>query len=243
MTGVSWAEWAELLVDAAGVKLAQHVLDVGCGTGIVARKAAERVGRLGKVTGLDLEESMLTVARRQAPRAAWHEGDATDMPFADGVFDVVLCQASLVLFSDRVGALREMDRVAHSNGTLGVQVFGESPGHELAAEALEEIAGEEEAAIFRTPFILSDTDALASLFAEAGLAPVEIRSLARPARYRSLEEFARTEIDGRMLSGRVDGDEFLEAVRHRLEPFVADDGTLEIPMEGHIATVSKGRGR
>lgn len=234
------APWAPLLVDAAGVRLAQHVLDVGCRTGIVARAAGKRVGRLGKVTGLDPSESMLAVARRHAPRAAWHRGSAADMPFADGVFDVVLCQAALASLPDRAGALGEMRRVAHSRGVVGVQVFGESPGHQAAAEALEEVAGPEEAAAFRARFALSDADELVALLAGAGLDPGEVETHERPGRHPSLEDFASCELEGCGLGGRVEGEAFLEAVGDRLEAFLDEDGGLELPMEGHIAIARMG---
>lgn len=73
-----FAQWAPLLLDAAQVTTGQRVLDVACGTGILARSAADRVGPSGAVTGLDLNEGMLTVARRLAPDVEWRRGDAAD---------------------------------------------------------------------------------------------------------------------------------------------------------------------
>ena len=72
-----FAQWAPLLCDAAGVAPGQRVLDVACGTGIVARTAADRSAPSGSVVGVDLNEAMLTVARRVCPdiefggRATW----------------------------------------------------------------------------------------------------------------------------------------------------------------------------
>jgi len=62
-----FAQWAPRLLDAAGVADGQRVLDVACGTGIVAGGAAGRVGESGAVVGLDLSEAMLSVARRAGP--------------------------------------------------------------------------------------------------------------------------------------------------------------------------------
>ena len=59
-----FAQWAPLVCDAAGLGVGDHVLDVACGTGVVARTAAERVGPAGRVTGVDLNPAMLEVARR-----------------------------------------------------------------------------------------------------------------------------------------------------------------------------------
>ena len=113
-----FAQWAPLLCDAADVGPGQEVLDVACGTGIVARTAAGRVAPAGRVVGVDLNEAMLTVARRVAPDLDWREGDAAALPFPDGGFDRVLCQMALMFFPDRAGALREMGRVARPGGAV-----------------------------------------------------------------------------------------------------------------------------
>ncbi|HEX2072320.1 MAG TPA: methyltransferase domain-containing protein, partial [Geodermatophilus sp.] len=117
-----FAEWAPLLATVAGVRPGQAVLDVACGTGIVARTVADRLGGTGRVVGVDLNEAMLTVARRVRPDLDWRPGDAADLPFPDGSFDAVLCQMALMFFPDRTAALREMARVARPGGTVAVVV-------------------------------------------------------------------------------------------------------------------------
>src|SRR5688572_27748780 len=107
-----FAEWAPHLVEAAGVAPGQAVLDVACGTGVVARTAADRMGGKGRVVGLDLNDGMLAVAGRLRPDIEWRQGDAAELPFDAGSFDVVLCQSALMFFPDRARALREMARVA-----------------------------------------------------------------------------------------------------------------------------------
>jgi ubiquinone/menaquinone biosynthesis C-methylase UbiE len=118
-----FAQWAPALVDAAGVQPGHSVLDVACGTGILARIAADRVGPSGTVSGVDLNQGMLTVARRLRPDLDWRQGDVADLPFADGSFDVVACQSALMFFPDATGALREMGRVCRPAGTVAVQVY------------------------------------------------------------------------------------------------------------------------
>ena len=61
--------WAPLLVNAARPTAGERVLDVACGTGVVARIAAERVGPSGRVVGVDLNPGMIRVAAGDAPRA------------------------------------------------------------------------------------------------------------------------------------------------------------------------------
>ena len=106
-----FAPAAERLLDIARPRPGERVLDVGCGTGIVARSVASRLGAAGTVIGLDLSPGMLEVARLMSEQEgltiAWHEGRAEALPFPDGSFDLVLCQFALMFFADRRQALRE----------------------------------------------------------------------------------------------------------------------------------------
>lgn len=112
--------WSTDLLERAALQPGERVLDVACGTGVVARHAAQQVGSDGTVTGLDLNPVMLEVARTQAASSdavvEWHQGDAGALPFDDAAFDVVLCQQGLQFFPDKVKALREMHRVLVPGG-------------------------------------------------------------------------------------------------------------------------------
>jgi len=118
-----FAQWSPMLLDAVGAEPGQRVLDVACGTGVLARTAADRVGPTGKVVGVDLSEGMLSVARRLRPDIAWQRGDATDLPLADADFDVTVCQSALMFMPDATAALREMARVTRPGGRLVVCEF------------------------------------------------------------------------------------------------------------------------
>jgi ubiquinone/menaquinone biosynthesis C-methylase UbiE len=234
-----FSAWAPILVDAGGVSRGQRVLDVACGTGIVARVAADRLAGTGEVTGLDLNASMIKVARRLRPDLDWQVGDATDMPFPDASFDVVLCQAGLMFFPDPVAALREMRRVLRSEGRLAVLVWGESAGYELTAQLLEETSGKEIADIFRAPFSMASPNHVSGLFAQAGFDSPESETCEKPARFPSIEAFLRTEIDGWVLKGRVDVDALTPEARQRLQAYVDADRAVAIPMVSHVMTCSK----
>jgi ubiquinone/menaquinone biosynthesis C-methylase UbiE len=115
------APLARDLLGVAALRPGERVLDVGCGTGIVARLASEQVGSTGSVTGVDVNPGMVAVARSTTPAnrsIKWREASAEDMPLPDESFDVVLCQLSLQFMADRLGALQEMRRVLVPGGRL-----------------------------------------------------------------------------------------------------------------------------
>ena len=91
-----FSQWAPVLCDAAGVTAGQSVLDVACGTGIVARTAADLVGP-PNVVGVDINEAMLTVARRVPPDLDWRQGDAGALPHDERPVDGVILVARLDL--------------------------------------------------------------------------------------------------------------------------------------------------
>jgi SAM-dependent methyltransferase len=96
-----FAQWPERVLDHAGVVGGDDVLDVACGTGVVARAAADRLRGHGSVSGVDVNDAMLAVARRSAAPVTWVPGRAEALPFPDGAFDRVVCQFGLMFFTDR----------------------------------------------------------------------------------------------------------------------------------------------
>src|SRR4051812_16770162 len=187
---VMLAPWAPKLLDLAEVGPGMQVLDVACGTGVVTRLAAERVGSGGRVVGLDVNPDMLSVAQRLAPVGGasieWLEASALEMPLLDAAFDVVLCQHGLQQFPDRPTALREMRRVLAPGGRLGLCVWSRieaSPGMAALAEALERHVGAEAAANRREPFALGGPIQLRALVVEAGFQDIDVRTMVEPARF------------------------------------------------------------
>jgi len=115
---------AAQLVGHAQVKAGQRVLDVGCGTGVVAITAA----RLGsRVVGLDLTPALLERARENSKTAGvqveWHEGDAEQLPFPDASFDVVMSQFGHIFAPRPDVALAEMLRVLKPGGTIAFNTW------------------------------------------------------------------------------------------------------------------------
>src|SRR3984957_15376131 len=137
-------KWAEDLVRRAQLRTGERVLDVACGTGVVARLAATKV-RPGQGTGLDLNAGMLAVARSLPNDGApinWTEGSALAMPFPSGHFDVVLCQQGLQFFPNQPRALRELHRVLREGGRAALSVYSpieRTPGANAFVQALDQV--------------------------------------------------------------------------------------------------------
>jgi SAM-dependent methyltransferase len=249
-----FAPWGADLVGLADLRAGERVLDVACGTGIVARRAVGTVGPGGAVTAVDVNPAMLTTARRSAPSAPgpqpvidWHEADAGGLPFPDGSFDVVLCQQGLQFFGDQAAATQEMRRVLARPGRMLVAVWrglDENRPFALFAEAIARhspTAGD----MMRAPFGLGDRERLRAPLARAGFTTVRITVRALICRFPSPEELLRREMLSSPLAGPLGElapaamDALIADVDETLQPYVDDDG-LAMTMECHTAIALAG---
>jgi ubiquinone/menaquinone biosynthesis C-methylase UbiE len=235
-----FAEWAPRLIELAGVVPGQAVLDVACGTGIVARTVADRLGGRGCVVGLDLNEAMLAVARRVRPEIEWRQGDAARLPFPDAAFDVALCQMAFMFFPDRAQALREMARVVTAGGTVALAVpsrLASQPAYAPFVELAAHHAGAEATGLLGTYFASGDLDELQRLVAAAGLHRTATRTYMGTVTCPSIDAFVATEVESTPLRERISDEVYArirEGARELLRPFTKADGTAAIPLEGHV---------
>jgi ubiquinone/menaquinone biosynthesis C-methylase UbiE len=232
--------WAQDLVERVGIASGDHVLDVACGTGIVARVAAERVGSGGRVVGLDVNGGMLEVARARAPELEWVEGSALALPFDDGEFGTVVCQLGLQFFDERFTALREMHRVLADGGRAAASVFtsiDDNPAALALSDALDRHVGEGASLAKRSEHSLSDAEELRGLCAAAGFSSIRIETVSLTIRFGSVREWVGVQLAATPLaalrredvSARVGDD-----VGSALAAFVDGDG-FAFPQEVHVA--------
>lgn len=239
-----FGEWADPLLDAAEVTAGQRVLDVACGTGVVARRALSRVGATGDVTGLDAAPGMLAVAEQVEPGVRWVEGEAGTLPFDDDEFDAVVCSFGLMFFGDRDRAVREMLRCARPATPVAASVWAsleQAEAYATTVALLERMAGTAAADALRAPFVLGDPGELTGVFERAGASTVSLRAHVGTARFPSVRVMVEAELRGWLPVMGVHLDEAsIEAILAESElvlvDYVAGDGTMVFPAPGHIVT-------
>ena len=174
-------DYSRRFVEVAAIKPSDRVLDVACGTGVVTRLVANKIGSAGQVVGFDLNTGMLaraSASRETAAAIEWREGSATDMPFADATFDCVICQHGLQFIPNKAAAVSEMHRVLADRGRIVVSVWRSiehCPWQAAIADAVERNVGSEQAAQIRSAFSFGDADQLEQVIVAAGFRGVEIR--------------------------------------------------------------------
>ena len=236
---------AVVLADAAGIGRADRVLDVGCGTGVVAREAMRRIGAEGRVIGLDLNPRMLEVARRVAPELEWRQGDAGALPFEDGAFEVVVSQFAMMFFPDPVLALREMWRVLAPQGRLAVAVCGrlaDAGGYAALAEVALRVCTPEVVDLLRSPFALGDPERLAELARAAGIEGAEVRVQACPVRFSSIEALVQTEVKASPIRDVIDErslEALVQGARGALARYCKTGGEVAFALPVHIVTATR----
>jgi SAM-dependent methyltransferase len=240
-----FGQWPAPMLDTAKVQAGDHVLDVGCFTGVLAREAFARVGASGRVVGVDHKSAMIAVARQIAPDITWQEACAEKLPFDDASFDVTASAFGLPYF-DRTPALREMWRVLKPGGRMILAVWDSLeniPAYSILVALLQHKVGQRAADALRVPFSLGDPDRLKSTFTEAGLDP-RISRRQGTARYPSVSSWVLTDLKGwfPMVDVEIDRETsaaLIDEAEHALHAFVQPNGTVVFPITVHIALVLK----
>jgi ubiquinone/menaquinone biosynthesis C-methylase UbiE len=193
-----FAPLAREVIDRTEVPAGARVIDVACGSGIVARIVAPLVGPEGRVVGLDFNQAMLANARRAADAERldieWREGSAEDLPFEDGVFDLVFCQMGLQFFPNRSRAAREMHRVLGPGGQVVVSTWrglDQNPFFAAFEQAVRQQVG---SPAIEIPFSMGDPNVVAELLQDAGFTNISIEPVEIEASYTQPDRFIALQV-------------------------------------------------
>ena len=236
------ARAGEALLDAAGVGPGDRVVDIGSGTGNLARQAADR-GALA--IGVDVAPSMTALATQLHPDLSFVTGAADRLPFADGQFDVALLGFVLLHVGRPLGVLREAGRVLVGGGRLGLTLWDEGEANALHASILGAVArvGAKPPPDLPPgpPGFYADAD-LVTLLEQAGYRDVDVRHVAFTVTFRDSAEMWQG-----MLRAGVRFPPLVHAqppaIRARIHSeferhvgrYALPDGTLEVPTSIQVA--------
>ncbi|MEM7705304.1 MAG: methyltransferase domain-containing protein [Pseudomonadota bacterium] len=233
-------QWPPVLMAAARISNGDAVLDVGCGTGVLTRELTQHVGDTGSLTGFDLSESMLSVARERCPGATFLQGNVVELPFEDQRFDIVVSSFMLMFVPDPKKALSEMRRVLKPGGRLVASVWQglqDNIVYRHLVDATREVAGEEAAKSMAWPFTMGSPGALESIFASADLEEAEITHHDGTADFPSVEDFVTTEVQAWLLANDVEQkqiDEMVSLMRTKYPSFEDATGPVSFPLNALI---------
>lgn len=247
LVGPLFAPWAEQLLGRAPLPAAARVLDVACGTGIVARLALRRLGGRGRVVGVDLSPGMLAAARAIEPAVDFREGSAERLPVADDErFDVAFCQQGMQFFGDRAAAARELRRALVPGGLLAVALW--RPAEENGAFGdLGAVAERFLGPVDDVRYSFADGAALSALLRDAGFADVRVEAVTletrlpvEPALLARMNATALVGMSaaGKSMSEAQRADAVAAITEASLEPLARyeKDGALAFPTSANVAT-------
>jgi len=239
--------WAKEIVNRACLREGEKVLDVACGTGLVARTASKKQNNTDLIYGVDVNEVMINKAQEIEKNINWDQRDVIDMPFEDNYFDVILCQQGLQYFPDTSLALKEMKRVLIENGRILLSVWRPikySPFYKSLCKILEKYVNAKAASMLSGAFSFGDYKSLKTLFSNAGFRKININIVIKQISYSPFEEFV---MGGIMASPffkdiqrmqKPEREEMLLEIYKSNQDYI-DDAGLVTPLESYIVSVKK----
>lgn len=240
-----FAAWVPRVVAVAALQPGQRVVDVACGTGVLAMEAALATSPGGQVVGIDLNPGMLAVARRKAPQISWLEAPAEALPLEAESFDAAVSQFGLMFFEDQQAAMEEMWRVVRPGGRLAIAVWDSldnTPGYAAITSLLARLFGDDVAALLESPYSLGDPNALRALIARAGVTDLEVQRMPGEACFPSIRSWMHSDVRGWTLANELDDEQYERLVSEaevELSRFVTADGSVRFAHPALIASAQK----
>jgi SAM-dependent methyltransferase len=224
----------EAAIHHAEMAAGQRILEIGCGSGVFLRAAADRGAH---VVGIDASAALIKVAQMRVPEAELAVGDMQFLPDADDAFDAVAGFNSFFFAADMVAALREAGRVAKPGAPIVIQVWGQPTRCDLTAmkSALAELLPAPDAQ-GPPPPALWETGVLERIATEAGLAPTEVFDISWAYEFPSESTLAHAMLAPGMIVElvRILGEAAVRtAIIESLAPYRSSNGRYRLQNEWH----------
>lgn len=261
--GPTWAAMQEIMdwqlaplsravIDVLQPQEGEHVLDIGCGAGGTSLELAWRIEPEGSVTGVDVSEPLLDLARRRADAAGYAQvrfihGDAQAQAFKAGAFDAAFSRFGVMFFADPVAAFANIRKALRSGGRMAFVCWRAAADNPLMTLPLQAAAHLFDAPPAPAPdprapgpFAFADGERLKAILGDAGFTDVSLTAHSARIGSRTLDDALQAALRigplGRMLNSFPDRREAaIGAVRAALAAHEGPDGVL-LPSATWIVT-------
>lgn len=223
LVGPLFVPFAEALVDRLAPAPGDRVVDLACGTGIVARLAHQRLAGQGQVIAVDVSPHMLAVGRAIEPGIDWREGNASALPVDSASVEILFCHQGFQFFPDKLDAAREMRRVLVPDGRLGLATWRpleESP----VFREVDALAERHLGPLVDSRFGFAVAADIRNVLEEGGFRDVRVETVTRRIRFNDVAVFLQLNANacvGMSAAGKAMSDE----ERQRLAALITNEST------------------
>jgi ubiquinone/menaquinone biosynthesis C-methylase UbiE len=240
-------QWTKHLIEGAGIESGSQVLDIACGTGVLARRALSRTRPGGRVVGVDPAPGMLFAAREIEPRVEWVLCSAESLELENETFDCVISQFGMMFFKDRQKSADEMFRVLKSGGSLAIAVWNtveQNPAYADIIAVLQEQVSTAAADALRLPYSLGNTTEVTTSLKNAGFGSIGVETKSEMARFPSSRHMVEAELRGWLplfdiFLSEAEIDDVLVESDGILSKYTGPSGEAIFPTSAHVITARK----
>jgi ubiquinone/menaquinone biosynthesis C-methylase UbiE len=242
-----FAPWTKHLIEGAGVTAGSRVLDIACGSGVLARHALATAGETGRVVGIDPAPGMIAAAKEIEPQIDWVLGSAEDLRLDDAAFDCVVSQFGMMFFQDRRRSVEEMHRVIAPGGSLAIAVWNSidhNPAYGDIIAVLDEQVSTAAGDALRLPYTMGDAQEVTTLLEKSGFTDIKVETKTEQARFPSSRTMVEAELRGWLplfdiyLSEEKIADVLVNS-DSKLSKYASLSGEAVFPTSAHIFTARK----
>lgn len=234
-----FADYADEMARQVAALAPKRVLETAAGTGILTRRLRDLLPAAAHLTASDLNAPMLEIARAKFERdekVGFQPADATNLPFPDGSFDVVVCQFGVMFFPEKDRSHREVRRVLAPGGRYFLSVWDShrhNPYGRIAHETVSAFFPADPPRFYQVPFGSHAIDPHKEALIDAGFTDIKVQIVARQKNIGDAASFARGLIHGNPMIEEIrtrggNPDQIVEAVVAALRREFAPSGLMPL---------------